>query len=549
MAENTPDDTDGSVPSADGDPGVAREIPATPDVGASAPAPQVRRPYLPPLIGSPAQEEDAGAGGSPFDEAPNAEGPFEEPPRIIATPPAVLGEHRDEQAASRTADQAERQRHPSQAGSDDNWWTSAVGEPAPFPVAEQPPDAAPRPTKPHRPLYEYPIYEQQTPIYEQQAFEPRDAYRMTQPRRRKWPLALLAFSAGLIGAVLSVGVLYLLGEIGNDPVVATAPTTTVERVRTEIVTADATPSPAAAVARKVVPSIVTVEVGSDGGAGSFAAFASGSGVVWAADGTIITNHHVIEDTVDTRVIFQDGRIYSAAVVGSDSLTDLAVLRIEASKLVPIEIGSTEGLVIGDPAIAVGNPLGLEGGASLTVGVVSAFNREVTVAPGESLFGMLQTDAPITQGSSGGALVNGNGELIGITSAIGVSSAGAEGIGFAIPVELVTRIADEIIETGAVRHAFLGVRGQDSLDEAIDGAFAPNGALIIGFEGTPSAAEAAGLEAGDLIVRFDTQEVRTMQDLVNGIRRYRVGDAVEFEILRDGDSVVADVILGTRPGDL
>lgn len=356
----------------------------------------------------------------------------------------------------------------------------------------------------------------------------------------------LALGSGLVGAV-ALTVVLLAGGAFDDRVpgpVVGAPNNVVE-IR-EIVT-DGTPTPASSVAKKVVPSIVTVEVGTSGDAVDFDAVATGSGVVLTEDGFIITNHHVIENTSRARVTFQDGRVYAAEVVGSDPLTDLAVLAIDARGLVPIQIGTTTGLLIGDTAVAVGNPLGLRGGASLTVGVISAFDREVFIGS-DRLFGMLQTDAPITQGSSGGALVDDKGRLIGITSAIGVSSAGAEGIGFAIPVELVKRITDEIIATGGVRHAFLGVTLFDSLEEQPDGAHVPVGTNITGFVGNPSAALGAGLQVGDLIVRFDDTVVRTLDDVIIGVRQYRVGDVVEIEVERNGQRLTTQISLGDR-GDL
>ena len=194
-----------------------------------------------------------------------------------------------------------------------------------------------------------------------------------------------------------------------------------------------------------------------------------------------------------------------------------------------------------------NPLGQEGGASLTVGVLSAFNRDVVFSDGSRLSGMIQTDAPITQGSSGGALVDIDGALIGITSAIGVSEAGAEGIGYATPVEIVQRITDEIIDTGIVRHAFLGIEGQDHLATQADGAVKPDGAEIATLL-SDSAAGDAGLQQGDIIIRMDDVEVTTMQDLVLALRRYRVGSEVELEVVRNGQNVSAVVVLGERPDD-
>ena len=360
---------------------------------------------------------------------------------------------------------------------------------------------------------------------------------------------MLAAASGLLGAAILAIVLSVAGVLDDDPEPITAPGSTVVEVREIITPADNGAPPASSVAQKVVPSIVTVEVGNGGDAIEFNAFGSGSGVVLTADGLIATNHHVITESNRIRVIFQDGRVYSAELVGSDALTDLAVLVIDAKGLIPIEIGDTSALSIGDTAIAVGNPLGLRGGASLTVGVLSAFNREVDVGPNDTLFGMLQTDAPITQGSSGGALVDERGQLIGITTAIGVSSAGAEGIGFAIPVELVQRITDEIIATGGVRHAFLGIQLQELLETQPDGARIPVGTEITGFAGEPSAAQEAGLEIGDVIVRFDGKTVRTREDLIIGIRQYRVGDEIEIEAIRDGERMTIALTLGERPSNL
>ncbi|MFV2000760.1 MAG: S1C family serine protease, partial [Acidimicrobiia bacterium] len=232
--------------------------------------------------------------------------------------------------------------------------------------------------------------------------------------------------------------------------------------------------------------------------------------------------------------------------GTDPLTDLAVLKISADNLVPVEFGSSDALVVGDPAVAIGNPLGQDGGSSVSVGIVSAFNRQVEFGDGSLLHGMIQTDAAINSGSSGGALVDSEGKLIGITSAIGVSQAGPEGIGYAIPVELVERITAEIIETGDVQHPFLGVTVGTFLEQAPDGATTPSGSDIQTIEGTDSAAGIAGLEPGDVIVRIGDKEISNQTDLILAVRLYRVGDMVEFEALRDGVSMTFDVVMGQRP---
>ena len=350
----------------------------------------------------------------------------------------------------------------------------------------------------------------------------------------------------MLGAAAALGGAAALGAFDEAEPVAAPPVTNPPVVQITEIVAGNEATPASAVGLKVVPSIVTVEVGTRDGSGGFFPLGSGSGVVLSGDGAIATNHHVVDGADGVRVIFQDGRIFDADIIGSDQLTDLAVIRIEGEGLTPIELGSTTDLVIGDTAIAVGNPLGLSGGASLTVGVVSAFGREVQVGPtaGDRLFGMLQTDAPITNGSSGGALVNGDGQLIGITTAIGVSEAGAEGIGFAIPVELVVRITDELLERGDVRHAFLGVGLRDFFQDQ-GAAQIPAGATISNIEPGTSA-ESFGLEVGDRIIAVDDVAVLTTQDVINTLRLYRVGDTVVVELVRDGVTMTVDVDLGERP---
>lgn len=371
-----------------------------------------------------------------------------------------------------------------------------------------------------------------------------------QTPRRRWPVVLGSVLGGILGAALMVGLLLATGAIGDEEPLA-VPTTDQPNVVeiTEIVTDTGGSTTAAAVGRKVVPSVVTVEIGNTAADGTFNAFAKGSGVVLSTNGKIVTNDHVVQDADEIRVVLQDGRIYPAQLRGSDALTDLAVVTVDSTDLLPIELGSTADLVIGDTAIAVGNPLGLQGGASLTVGVVSAFDREVTVAEGANgrLYGMLQTDAPITRGSSGGALVDAQGRLMGITTAIGVSDAGAEGIGFAIPVELMTRITDEIVETGDVRHAFLGVSLQNYFEDE-NGSQIPAGAAITSIE-PDTGADAATLDVGDRIIFIDTNPIVTGEDVVNGLRRYRVGDTVKLTVVRDDQTIIVDVVLGERPENL
>jgi S1-C subfamily serine protease len=191
-----------------------------------------------------------------------------------------------------------------------------------------------------------------------------------------------------------------------------------------------------AIASDVVNGVVRVEIQAPI-RGQSEIVGSGSGVIVDSGGTIVTNAHVVEAGSSFEVVLTNGDVLEAAVLGLDTADDLALLHIDMAGLTPITLGETASLQVGDPVIAVGNPLGLEGGPSVSTGIISALNRTLQDS-GITLSGIIQTDAAMTQGSSGGALLDANGRLIGITTAVGVSSVGIEGIGFAIPVETITQ---------------------------------------------------------------------------------------------------------------
>lgn len=362
-----------------------------------------------------------------------------------------------------------------------------------------------------------------------------------RPNRPAWLTALVA---GAIAAVAALAGAWSLGAFDRPPPPSAAPTTPV--VRPTINVSGVGAEVATAVALKVTPSIVAVEVGDGDFGRNFVPFVGGSGVV-IDDRLIVTNNHVIQEGDSVQIVLQDGSIHPATVLGSDADTDIAVLQVDVDGLVPVEVGNTDDLTIGETAIAIGNPLGLSGGASLTVGVLSAFGRQIDTDIDSALFGMLQTDAPITEGSSGGALVDGAGRLIGITTAIGVGSTGAEGIGFAVPVELMRRITDEIIATGEVRHAYLGIELRNELNEREDGALVPAGAVISAFSSDArSVAEEAGMERGDVIVALNGQAITTREALIGDLRMLAAGDVATVEAIRDGELLVFEIELARRP---
>ena len=352
------------------------------------------------------------------------------------------------------------------------------------------------------------------------------------PPLQRRPRVVRTFVAGIAIVVLAATVGALAATATTDD-----PAPTIIR---QSVSADAPVSPTgasaidpAAVGAVVIPSVATIEVGSLSG-GNFVAAGSGSGVVVDDSGHVVTNNHVVAAASAARVVLPNGTVYAADLIGTDAVTDLAVLEIEAIGLTPITLGSSDALTVGDPAIAVGSPLGLEGGPSLSVGVISAVGREVQTGADSLLYGMLQTDAPITSGSSGGALVDGTGALIGITTAVGVSNIGVEGIGFATPVEVVARVVNEIIATGQASHGVLGINGSTAYRTTDDGGLEPFGVTVQSVAPDSSAAT-AGLGETDVITAVEGVPVRTMDELITALRRVGVGDSVSL-LLGNGSTL-------------
>lgn len=261
-----------------------------------------------------------------------------------------------------------------------------------------------------------------------------DDRRAVHPAR--WGVALIATAITVtIGALLlAIGISGVGTNTTNDTTSAVAPSALGGS------SAAVTLTDVSDIAAEVVDSVVSVEVTTTVRAfrGAQEVAGSGSGVIVDSDGTIVTNAHVVEDADDVIVVLADGTEYRATVLALDTAQDVAVMHIDATGLNAIELGSTENLLVGDPVIAVGYPLALTGGPSVSTGIVSALDRVLDESD-VSLEGVLQTDAAITEGSSGGALLDATGRLIGITTAVGVSRVGVEGIGFAIPVETIASV--------------------------------------------------------------------------------------------------------------
>ena len=261
--------------------------------------------------------------------------------------------------------------------------------------------------------------------------------------------------------------------------------------------------------------------------------ASGSGFIISEDGYILTNHHVIEGSSGITVSMYDGTTYDATLIGSDESNDIAVLKIEAEGLVPVVLGSSDDLNVGDTVVAIGNPLG-ELTFSLTVGAVSAKDREVTLSSSVTM-DLIQTDCAINSGNSGGALFNLYGEVIGITNAKYSSNASGEAsidnIGFAIPVNDVMPIVESIIEKGYLSTPYIGVSVTDVSAEA-QAYGIPAGAAIRDVVADSPAAE-AGIQSGDVITNFNGVEITGSADLGDGVDACQVGDTVQVAVYRQG----------------
>ena len=276
------------------------------------------------------------------------------------------------------------------------------------------------------------------------------------------------------------------------------------------------------------------------------AAAAGSGFILSADGYILTNYHVVEDSNSITVSLYDGTEYDATLVGCDESNDIAVLKIDAEGLTPVVLGDSDNLNVGDQVVAIGNPLG-ELTFSLTTGVVSALNREVTLSSNVTM-NLIQTDCAINSGNSGGALFNLYGEVIGITNAKYSSSsssseASIDNIGFAIPLNHVKNIVKSIIETGSITKPYIGVTVSSVSSEA-QGYGLPTGAAVRSVEADSPAAK-AGLEENDIITEVDGTAINSSTELVNYVGEKTPGDELTFKVYRQGEELELTVTIGEK----
>lgn len=388
---------------------------------------------------------------------------------------------------------------------------------------------------------------------------PQSAYASPPPRRRRrgmWAALILALALIVLGAVAMQGLGFNktapspLQQSGGLPEAGHAPAAPVQQ-------ADASAPDWSATAAAVSPSVVSISVESGNSGGE------GSGVIYDSSGHVLTNHHVVAPAGQGGTILvtlADKRVFDATIVGTDAATDLAILSLKNAPddLRPITPGDDSDIKVGQPVMAIGNPLGLSG--TVTTGIVSALNRPVSTtqdAPGgdQGPFGggqqgelvvtnAIQTSAAINPGNSGGALVDVSGTLIGINSAIASLSqqSGNIGIGFAIPVREAQSVAKQLIETGKVAHPFLGVQLRNAV--ASEGSTKRRAAGIAVVEpGTPAAS--AGLESGDAVIAIDGVPVDSSLSLTAQVRAREVGQETTLSIVRGGQRKDIKVTLAER----
>ena len=376
--------------------------------------------------------------------------------------------------------------------------------------------------------------------------------------------------AAVLGGAAAVGIGAAVGAGDDTTTVVSAVSGNATAAKASRVQVDAAASDGKSVQeiyRETGPGVVQVTSTTSGGDSLFGfggggGTALGSGFVVDKAGHVVTNYHVIQGADEVEVNFSGEDNIPATVVGSDPSTDLAVLKIDAQAraLTPLPLGSSDAIRVGDPVVAIGNPFGLE--RTVTAGIVSALQRQIQAPNGYTIDEVIQTDAPINQGNSGGPLLNAKGEVIGVNSQIESESGGNVGIGFAIPINTVKEVVSQVLQNGKVEHAFLGVSMAEITDSLRETYRLPvdNGALIM--EVVPgSPADDAGLRSGDqdvvidgtsyslggdIVTSADGEPVTSPDDLRRIVQSKDPGDSLTLEIQRDDSQETVTVTLGRLP---
>jgi len=383
-------------------------------------------------------------------------------------------------------------------------------------------------------------------------YEDFENYQSRGSKKSFWPYFLTGMIGVLAGGLLLIAVLSWGGWLSERE---SLPPSSNENHEQEESRQEETPLPPPQehqdtdivnAAERVAPAVVGVSnyrYVQSGGERALIEQGTGSGVVVSPDGLIVTNQHVINNAEEIKIIFQDREVKTASVVGEDVETDLAVLEIETEgNLEYAELTETKRLHPGETAIAIGNPLGLAFQQTVTVGVVSATERQVRIPESDYNYTFLQTDAAINEGNSGGPLINIKGEIIGINSAK-VLDPRVEGIGFAIPATTVERVTRDLVEQGRVIRPHMGVGIEDYSD--VTGATADTGVYVQIVEPASPAAE-AGIKEGDIIVEIEEDQINYYAQLFDALLNYYPGDEIEITVIREEEKQSLEVELGEDP---
>ena len=369
--------------------------------------------------------------------------------------------------------------------------------------------------------------------------------------RKNWKTFGFAFAGALVACALALGVFTLVNSNNSDYTIKETNSGITINANTDDMTLPE------AVAAKTLPSVVNINVYANAASQGYSPFGAlpgsqatqlqqtslGSGVVLSADGYILTNNHVV-DGADALEVVAEGETYEAKLVGTDPSSDLAVIKVDGATLTPIEIGSSADLIVGEWVMAAGSPFGME--QSVSTGIVSAVNRSYADEESGAIYtNMIQTDAAINSGNSGGALVDAEGKLIGINTLIMSTSGTSSGVGFAIPVDYAFGIAEQIIQGKTPSHAQIGVTMITMNDQIAQrfGIDSTEGAYVNSVA-SGSAAEKAGLKEGDVIVKVDGEAITSASDLILAVRAHNPNDQVSVTYLRDGKEETATVTLGS-----
>lgn len=381
---------------------------------------------------------------------------------------------------------------------------------------------------------------------------------------------LIPFVSGVLGCSVVLGTCFgvpsikakLIGNQGTSSISTTNNTSTESTGYVQQTSLSNYSDTAVYAANKILPSIVGIKIEYNvnttsifGRSSSSNATASGSGIIISEDGYILTNNHVVsssssesssyyqisEATKVTVTLFNDETEYEAKIVGQDEQTDLAVIKIEKTGLTKAEFADSDNVKVGEFAMAVGNPVNMT--STVTTGIISAVNREITDSDGKT-YKCIQTDAAINSGNSGGALVNSEGNVIGINT-LKLSGTGIEGIGFAIPINSTTDVTSQLIQYSKVKRPYIGISGMD-LDETT----AQKYNLVVGVYVKSvedfSSAEKGGLKAGDVIIEVDGTSIKTMDELNEIKNSHQIGDEIKLKINRDGNEKEITLTLGEQP---